>query len=208
MATPRRRQTRRGSRCSPRRTRSTRRAPLPGRFTPGCAPTVLRHGQDPVRRDERSVPRRGAVLRPVLRRVEGDHRRAHLGRAALQNRRRAAADPRQEGGPLHGEALLPAGRVRRVIARGPRFARSPHQGESPWRGILNPIGIPRGIASGDRGRDRSRCVRTRRCPRCSRRSCLRDGHASAPTPLTSSWEERAPHGIDNERSRPSWGSVS
>src|SRR5439155_16865608 len=71
------------------------------------AANVLRHGQDPVRRDKLPFPRRNALLRPILRRSQGDHRRPHLGGPALPDCRRTGEDPRQEGRPLHGEALLP-----------------------------------------------------------------------------------------------------
>src|SRR5439155_7398823 len=63
--------------------------------------------QDPVRRDKLPFPRRNALLRPTLGRSQRDHRGPHLGGPALPHCRRTGEDSRQEGGPLHGDALLP-----------------------------------------------------------------------------------------------------
>jgi hypothetical protein len=95
--------------------------PLSRRRNPRGAAKVLRHGQDPVRRDEQSLPRRNALLRPVLGSSQGDHRRPHLGGPALPHCRRTGEGSRQESGPLHGEALLPAARLT-LSGVGPQLA--------------------------------------------------------------------------------------
>ena len=85
-------------------------APLPRRRTPARAADVLRHGQDPVRRDEQaSLPR---VRRATSTGSRSPSRRSSEARiwAGLHYRTAdvQATEPRQEGRPVHGEALLPA----------------------------------------------------------------------------------------------------
>src|SRR6266511_696290 len=79
---------------------------------------VLRHRQGPLHGSEQQVlsrPVSREELRPLLRSAQGDHRRPRLGRDSLPHGRRAGRCARQKGRPLHGDALLPADRLRRSI---------------------------------------------------------------------------------------------
>jgi hypothetical protein len=85
--------------------------PVPRWRVPQRPAEILRFGQDRVPGHERPVPRGSPRIRPVLACAQGNHRRAHLGGTPLPDRRHPGADPRAQGRPLHGEALLPTARL-------------------------------------------------------------------------------------------------
>ena len=117
--------TRTGCPCSTQRHRCARSAAghaavspttrpgTPASAVPACTRSgLLRHRQSFVHRSQqqmRSRTVRGAQLRPLLERAQGDHQRPGLGRHPLPDRRRARSRARQEGRPIPQEALLPAG---------------------------------------------------------------------------------------------------
>ena len=76
---------------------------------------LLRHRQGLVHGGQQQVLT-GAVSGPALRSLlggaQGDHRRSSLGRHPLPHGRRPGLGPRQEGGALPREALLPASELR------------------------------------------------------------------------------------------------